>query len=66
MEELFCIGCGPKFKQKIKKKQVSHPLALLKKLKKQVSCTVNAVSVFVITMRLWMSTLQMMNFKIAS
>ena len=49
-------------KQKIKKKQVSHLLALLKRPKKQVSYTANAVSVFVITMRLWMSTSLMMNF----
>ena len=51
MEELFCIGCGAQIQTEDKEK-----------LKKQVSCTVNVVSAFVITMKLWMSTSQMMNF----
>ena len=62
MEELFVLGVEPKFKQRIKKKQVSHLLALLKRPRKLVNYTASAVSVFVITMRLWMSTSLMMNF----
>lgn len=62
MEELFCIGCGAQIQTEDKEKQVSHLLALLKRPRKQVSYTASAVSVFVITMRLWMSTSLMMNF----
>lgn len=61
MEELFCIGCGAQIQTEDKEKQVSHLLALLKG-REQVSYTASAVSVFVITMRLWMSTSLMMNF----
>ena len=48
MEELFCIGCGAQIQTEDKEKAGFTPA--------------NAVSVFVITMRLWMSTSQMMNF----
>ncbi|MFR2063158.1 MAG: hypothetical protein ACLS36_02985 [Streptococcus sp.] len=44
MEELFCIGCGAQIQTEDKEKAGYTPASSIKKLKKQVSCTVNVVS----------------------
>lgn len=62
MEELFCIGCGAQIQTEDKEKAGFTPASSIKRPRKQVSYTASAVSVFVITMRLWMSTSLMMNF----
>ena len=62
MEELFCIGCGAQIQTEDKEKAGYTPASSIKKLKKQVNCTVNVVSAFVITMKLWTYTSRMTSF----
>ena len=63
MEELFCIGCGAQIQTEDKEKAGYTPASSIKRLKKRETCTANAVSAFVITMKLWMSISQMTSFK---
>ena len=59
MEELFCIGCGAQIQTEDKEKAGFTPASSIKKAEETGELYCQRCF---ITMRLWMSTSQMMNF----
>ena len=62
MEELFCIGCGAQIQTEDKEKAGYTPASSIKKAEETGELYCQRCFRLVITMKLWMSTSQMMNF----